>query len=52
MNFFSMRHSFIVDPDGILRETYIKVRPSIHSEEILARLDELQEAVSFQREVA
>ncbi|MGF1601080.1 MAG: peroxiredoxin [Thermosynechococcaceae cyanobacterium] len=42
MNFFSMRHSFIVDPQGILRETYVKVRPSVHSEEILARLDELQ----------
>ncbi len=44
MNFFSMRHSFIVDPEGVLRETYVKVRPSIHSQEILARLDELQVA--------
>jgi thioredoxin-dependent peroxiredoxin len=44
MNFFSMRHSFIVDPEGILRETYVKVRPAVHSEEILARLDELQQA--------
>lgn len=43
MNFFSMRHSFIVDPEGTLRETYVKVRPSVHSEEILARLDELQQ---------
>ncbi|MEO0373163.1 MAG: peroxiredoxin [Cyanobacteria bacterium P01_A01_bin.17] len=44
MNFFSMRHSFIVDPEGTLRETYVKVRPSVHSQEILARLDELQAA--------
>ncbi len=44
MNFFSMRHSFIVDPEGTLRETYVKVRPSVHSQEILARLDELQQA--------
>jgi thioredoxin-dependent peroxiredoxin len=44
MNFFSMRHSFIVDPEGILQETYVKVRPSVHSQEILARLDELQAA--------
>ncbi|MGB7416418.1 MAG: peroxiredoxin [Thermosynechococcaceae cyanobacterium] len=43
MNFFSMRHSFIVDPEGVLRETYVKVRPSVHSEEILARLEELQQ---------
>lgn len=42
MNFFAMRHSFIVDPDGTLRDTYVKVRPTVHSEEILARLAELQ----------
>ncbi|MGB3190399.1 MAG: peroxiredoxin [Limnoraphis sp.] len=42
LNFFSMRHSFIIDPQGQLREIYVKVRPAIHSEEVLARLDELQ----------
>ena len=41
-NFFSLRHSFIVDPDGILRAEYIKVNPAIHSKEVLARLNELQ----------
>lgn len=43
MNFFSMRHSFIIDPDGILREIFLGVIPSIHSQEVLARLDELQQ---------
>ncbi|MEA5514833.1 peroxiredoxin [Nodularia sp. UHCC 0506] len=38
----SMRHSFIIDPEGILRETFVKVNPSIHSTEVLARLDKLQ----------
>lgn len=42
LNFLSMRHSFIIDPQGQLRETYVKVIPAIHSEEVLARLDELQ----------
>jgi peroxiredoxin Q/BCP len=42
MNFFSMRHTFIIDPEGQLREIFLKVRPVIHSEEVLARLNELQ----------
>ena len=42
LNFFSLRHSFIIGPDGVLRETYVKVNPAIHSQEVLARLDELQ----------
>ncbi len=42
IGFFSMRHSFIIDPNGILRETFVKVNPSIHSREILSILDELQ----------
>jgi thioredoxin-dependent peroxiredoxin len=39
---YSMRHSFLIDPDGILRHTFLAVRPSIHSKEVLAQLDELQ----------
>ena len=42
INFISMRHSFIIDPDGILRDIFLGVIPSIHSEEVLAHLDELQ----------
>lgn len=44
MLFFSMRHSFIIDPDGILREIYTDVRPAIHSLEVLERLELLQQS--------
>jgi peroxiredoxin Q/BCP len=43
INFISMRHTFIIDSDGILREIFLGVNPAIHSQEVLARLDELQE---------
>ena len=42
IGFVSMRHSFIIDPEGILRETFVKVNPSVHSTEVLAQLDKLQ----------
>lgn len=42
IGFVSMRHSFIIDPNGILRETFVKVNPSIHSKEVLAKLEQLQ----------
>jgi peroxiredoxin Q/BCP len=38
----SLRHTYIIDPDGILRATFVGVRPAIHSQEVLARLHELQ----------
>lgn len=38
----SMRHTYLIDPDGIMRERFLGVRPVIHSQEVLARLDELQ----------
>lgn len=40
----SLRHTYIVDPQGILRERFLGVNPAIHSAEVLARLDELQAA--------
>ena len=43
MNFISIRHTFIIDPEGILREVFLGVNPAIHSQEVLARLDELQQ---------
>ncbi|MDZ8108108.1 MAG: peroxiredoxin [Nostoc sp. DedQUE12a] len=46
LSFLSMRHSFIIDPQGILRETFVKVNPTIHSSEVLARLEKLQSAAS------
>lgn len=37
----SLRHTYLIDPEGILRASFLGVRPSIHSQEVLARLDEL-----------
>ncbi len=39
----SMRHTYVIDPKGILRERFLGVRPAIHSQEVLARLDELRD---------
>jgi thioredoxin-dependent peroxiredoxin len=39
---FSQRHTFLIDPAGILRATWTAVRPSGHSQEVLATLLELQ----------
>jgi peroxiredoxin Q/BCP len=46
IGFVSMRHTFIIDPEGVVRETFLGVRPVIHSTEVLARLDELQSTAS------
>jgi thioredoxin-dependent peroxiredoxin len=42
MGIYSMRHSFIIDPQGILRATFTDVNPTAHSQEVLAELDRLQ----------
>ena len=42
----SLRHTYLIDPQGVLRETFLGVRPSIHSQEVLARLDELSRELS------
>jgi thioredoxin-dependent peroxiredoxin len=42
IGFVSMRHTFIIDPQGIVRETFVKVNPSVHSTEVLAQLEKLQ----------
>ncbi len=38
----SLRHTYLIDPDGILRAIFLGVRPAVHSAEVLATLDELQ----------
>ena len=38
---YSQRHSFLIDPAGVLRERWVAVRPSGHSQEILASLQSL-----------
>jgi peroxiredoxin Q/BCP len=40
---YSLRHTFIIDPEGILRERFLAVRPATHSLEVLDRLKVLQE---------
>ncbi|NEO27873.1 MAG: peroxiredoxin [Kamptonema sp. SIO4C4] len=42
MGYRSLRHTYLIDPDGILRDIYLGVRPAIHSAEVLDRLEELQ----------
>jgi peroxiredoxin Q/BCP len=42
MGYVSLRHTYLIDPQGILREIYLGVNPAIHSGEVLARLEELQ----------
>ncbi len=38
----SSRHTFIVDPEGVLRSTFLGVNPTVHSREVLSKLDELR----------
>jgi peroxiredoxin Q/BCP len=38
----SARHTFLIDPDGVVRKVYLGVKPQQHSEEVLAALTELQ----------
>jgi thioredoxin-dependent peroxiredoxin len=42
MGYLSMRHTFIIDPDGVLRARMVKVAPAVHSTEVLELLTELQ----------
>lgn len=44
LGIFSMRHSFIIDPQGVLRATFTDVNPTVHSQEVLTALDKLQTA--------
>src|SRR5689334_5317958 len=38
----SARHTFLIDPTGVIRKVYLNVDPSKHSAEVLADLAELQ----------
>jgi thioredoxin-dependent peroxiredoxin len=42
LGYLSLRHTYLIDPEGILRETFVDVRPNIHSAEVLISLDRLQ----------
>jgi peroxiredoxin Q/BCP len=39
---FSQRHSFLIDPQGVLQARWTGVRPAGHSQEVLAELRRLQ----------
>ncbi|MGB3615884.1 MAG: redoxin domain-containing protein, partial [Elainellaceae cyanobacterium] len=39
----SLRHTYIIDPDGVMQARFIGVNPAVHSREVLAHLDELQQ---------
>ena len=39
----SSRHTFLIDPQGVVRKVWSTVNVSAHSHEVLAALDELQE---------
>ena len=39
---YSLRHSFLIDPDGILRERWVAVRPSGHAKEVLESIKSFQ----------
>lgn len=43
---YSQRHTFLVDPEGTLRQVWTAVRPAGHSAEVLAALETLQGAES------
>jgi len=39
---YSQRHTFLIDPQGVLRARWVAVRPAGHSQEVLAELQRLQ----------
>lgn len=47
MGSMSLRHTFIIDADGVLRDRFVKVNPTVHSSEVLAKLTELQNRLSM-----
>jgi thioredoxin-dependent peroxiredoxin len=42
----SARHTFLIDPNGVVRKTYLNVNAEKHSAEVLSDLASLQEAQS------
>lgn len=38
----SMRHTYVIDPNGNLKAIFTGVNPAVHSGEVLAKLDELR----------
>jgi peroxiredoxin Q/BCP len=40
----SARHTFLIDPNGVVQKVYLDVKPDKHSEEVLADLSELEKS--------
>ncbi|MFL2507496.1 MAG: peroxiredoxin [Parasynechococcus sp.] len=43
---YSLRHTFLIDPNGVLRERWVAVRPNGHAKEVLDSLLNLQNNTS------
>jgi peroxiredoxin Q/BCP len=43
---FSQRHTFLIDPQGVLQARWVAVRPAGHSQEVLAELQRLRSAAA------
>jgi peroxiredoxin Q/BCP len=41
-NTFAARNTFLIDPKGVIRKVYLKVKPATHSDDVLADLQELR----------
>lgn len=41
---YAARNTFLIDPSGVIRKVYVKVKPAGHSDEVLADLATLQAA--------
>ena len=41
-NMVAARNTFLIDPNGVIRKVYEKVKPAQHSEEVLAALSEMK----------
>ena len=39
---FAARNTFLIDPSGVIRKVYVKVKPAGHSDEVLTDLQQLQ----------
>lgn len=44
LGFRSLRHTYIINPEGAIAARFLGVRPVIHSQEVLEMLDQLQSA--------
>lgn len=41
---YAARNTFLIDPSGVIRKVYLKVKPASHSDDVLADLSSLESA--------